>query len=319
MRLFVALLFLFGAAGIAAAAIVPTGAPAAPFLVIAHRGASGVLPEHTLEAYRRAIEQGADFVEPDLVPTRDGHLVARHERQLGRTTDVSLRPEFAARRVAKPGDAEPDWYVEDFTLAEIRTLRARQPVPGRPDHYDDQFGIATFEDILVLVRERSAALGRPVGVWAELKHPAQFAGMGLDVTAPLLRGFARHGFGTSQRPAVIQSFDADVLRQLDKRTSIPLIVLLSDPASSLDDVAGFAAGIGAAKHLLIDPASGRATPFLRRARALGLKVVPWTFRDDAPGQGFASADAEMQAYLKLGVDGVITDFPDTAIALRPLH
>jgi glycerophosphoryl diester phosphodiesterase len=319
MRLFVALLFLFGAAGIAAAAIVPTGAPTAPFLVIAHRGASGVLPEHTLEAYRRAIDQGADFVEPDLVPTRDGHLVARHERQLGRTTDVSRRPEFAARRVIKPGNAEPDWYVEDFTLAEIRTLRARQPVPGRPDGYDDRFGVATFEDILVLVRERSAALGRPVGVWAELKHPAQFAGMGLDVTAPLLRGFARHGFGTSQRPAVIQSFDADVLRQLDKRTSIPLIVLLSDPASSLDDVAGFAAGIGAAKHLLIDPASGRGTPFLRRARALGLKVVPWTFRDDAPGQGFASADAEMQAYLELGVDGVITDFPDTAVALRHHH
>jgi glycerophosphoryl diester phosphodiesterase len=310
VRTVAAFLAIAVAAGLAAAA----PRPAPEFAIIAHRGASGVLPEHTLEAYAHAIDQGADFVEPDLVMTRDGHLVARHERQLGRSTDVSRRPEFAARRTVKRGSPEADWYVEDFTLAELRTLRARQVFPGRSARHDDRLGVASLDDILSLVRGRAAALGRPVGVWIELKHPSEFAAMGLDPVGPLLRALTAGGFGPGGLPAVVQSFDAAALRRVDAVSRVPL-VLLAAGAPPLEAAADFADGVGVAKHLLIDR-HGRPTGLAARARALGLRVYAWTFRDDAVAPAFASPEDELRAHLALGLDGVITDFTDTAAALR---
>jgi glycerophosphoryl diester phosphodiesterase len=322
LRLFAAIILVIGGVGAAVASIGP-GVPTltgAPPTVIAHRGASGALPEHTLQAYARAIDLGADFVEPDLVITRDGVLVARHERQLGRTTDVSDHPEFADRRVRKDGAAAPDWHVEDFTLAELRTLRARQTFPGRSRALDDQFGLATFDDILALVRAKSREHGRPVGVYAELKTAEVFSRRGLQFIGPLLEAADRHGFGPGRLPLFVQSFDADVLRRLAARADIPVIVLLADaggrPSVPLDEAARFAVGVSAAKSLLIDPETGEDTGLVAEAHRLGLTVFPWTFRNDAVGDGFAGPRAELRAYLDLGVDGVITDFADTAVSVR---
>jgi glycerophosphoryl diester phosphodiesterase len=289
-------------------------------VIIAHRGASGLLPEHTLEAYALAIDQGADFIEPDLVLTRDGHLVARHDRELGRTTDVSDRPDFAARRTLKPGGDRPDWYVEDFTLAELGTLRARQAFPGRPTDHDGRYRIPTFDEVLALVRERSEALGRPIGVYPELKHPDFFAGLGLDFVTPLLRSLADHGFGGPDLPVFIQSFEPQALLDLRERTDLPLVMLLVDvdgaPNVPLEMAARFADGVGPAKSLLVDMKTGRPSGLVAKAHRLGLLVHPWTVRDDYVAPGFDGAEGELRAMFALGVDGVFADFPATAVAIR---
>jgi glycerophosphoryl diester phosphodiesterase len=291
-----------------------------PPMIVAHRGASGYLPEHTLAAYALAIEQGADFIEPDLVITRDGHLVARHERHLGATTDVADRPEFAARRAVKPGRRQADWYVEDFTLAELRTLRARQPFPGRSRDHDGLHPIPTFEEVLALIRDRSAALGRPIGVYPEAKHPEAFRRLGLEFADPLLAALEAHGFGPGGLPVYIQSFEARLLRELRGRTRIPLVMLLEDeggrPNVALEEAARFADAVGPAKSLLRDRRTGRDSGFVARAHALGLAVHPWTFRDDRVAPGFTGPAEELRATFALGVDAVFVDFPDTAVAVR---
>ena len=172
-------------------------------IIIAHRGASGVLPEHTLAAYERAIEQGADFIEPDLVITRDRHLVARHDRYLSTTTNVSDLSEFAARKTVKPGRDAADWYVEDFTLAELKTLRARQPRAGRSKAYDDQYEIPTFGEVLELVAGRSEALGRPIGVYPEAKQPGALNALGYSHDADLLAALRKYGFGAGGNLSLI--------------------------------------------------------------------------------------------------------------------
>lgn len=282
-------------------------------IVIAHRGASGVLPEHTLEAYEKAIDLGADFIEPDLVITADGVLVARHDRWLSDSTDVADRPEFAARKIAKPGRAAPDWYVEDFTFAELRTLRARQVFPGRSKDDDGRFLIPRLEEILELARDAR------VGVYPEAKEPAALALLGHDFTAPLLNALGQYGFGPGGLPVFIQSFDADFLRGLRNRTRIPLIMLIDAEngaeSVTLEQAAVFADGVGPYKAMLIDP-QGQDTAYVKRAHKLGLIVHPYTFRDDWVGAGFADIRAELQAFLALGVDGLFTDFVDTAIAVR---
>ncbi|MGE0665043.1 MAG: glycerophosphodiester phosphodiesterase family protein [Sphingomonadales bacterium] len=282
-------------------------------IVIAHRGASGYLPEHTIEAYEKAIDLGADFIEPDLVFTSDGVLVARHDRWLSDSTDVADHPEFAARRTVKPGRDEPDWWAEDFTFSELRTLRARQAFPGRSKADDGKFLIPRFDEILELARDAR------VGVYPEAKDPAALAALGHDFTAPLLNALGEYGFGPGGLPVFIQSFDPDFLRGLRNRTRIPLVILVAVVGGTetvgLEEAAAFADGVGPHKSMLVG-ADGGDTGYVERAHRLGLLVHPYTFRDDYVGPSFADIRAELGAFLALGIDGLFTDFPDTALAVR---
>lgn len=290
-------------------------------IVIAHRGASGYAPEHTAAAYAMALDMGADAVEPDLVMTRDARLVVRHDRYLGTTTDVAGHPEFADRRVVKPGKAEAEWYVEDFSLDEIRTLRARQPFPGRSTAMDGLYPILTFEELLRLLREGEARRGAAIGFHPEIKHPDDLLEMGLDFIPPLLKALADHGYGPDRDNLYIQSFDHAFLRRIRPLTGIRLTQLLVDdgngaPHVPLEQAATLAAAIGPQKSLLLDPVTKRSTGIIEQAHALGMQVHPWTFRDDAVGPGFATVREEMLAYFEAGIDGGFSDFADTALAVR---
>lgn len=284
-------------------------------LVIAHRGASGVLPEHTIEAYDRAIEMGVDYIEPDLVITKDGVLVARHDRYLSGSTNVSDHPEFADRKTEKAGHEGADWFVEDFTLAEIKTLRARQPRAGRSVEFDDQYIIPTFDEVLVLIAKRSKQTGRRIGVYPETKHPAALAALGLQHDEPLLASLEAHGFNNAEDPVFIQSFEMENLERLNGLTDIRL-VFLTETKPDFTKIATVIDGVGPYKKLLIS--NGQDTGFIREAHASGLTVHSWTFRDDALDPAFEDIDAEMKAYYALGIDGVFSDFPDTALRVRDI-
>ncbi|RMB08543.1 glycerophosphodiester phosphodiesterase family protein [Eilatimonas milleporae] len=288
------------------------GAP----LVIAHRGASGYRPEHTLSAYALAIEQGADYIEPDLVMTKDGHLVARHDVYLSTTTDVADHPVFADRR--RTLDGRTDWFVFDFTLAELKTLRARQPRKGRSTVYDGVETIPTFDEVIALVRD-SRGGGHPVGLYPEMKRPDLFAAMGLEpagVLVPVLNRLDEEGI-----PVFFQCFDGGFLLSLQGRVRVPRILLLYEtkdrrtgqtvPNLDLDPFIGRVDGLGVSKGLLID-GKGRTTDFIGRMHALGLPVHVWTLRDDDVAPGFADVQQELKAILALGADGIFADFPDTA-------
>lgn len=296
-------------------------------IVIAHRGASGERPEHTLESYQRAIEQGADYIEPDLVMTRDGVLVARHENEIGGTTDVAQHPEFAGRRRTQVIDGETmtGWFTEDFTLAEIKTLRARERLPAlRPANcaFDGRFTVPTFEEIMQLAREanRSRA-GRPrIGVYPETKHPAHFQRLGLAQERPVLDTLERHGYGEPGSPVFIQSFDPNNLRELRDLTPLPLVQLLEFGIGDLSRIAQYANCVGIAKAL--------ATPAcVAEAHAKGLAVHVWTFRaeneflpDDLKIGRSPAAHGDLRGeilrYLGLGIDGFFTDFPAIGVAVR---
>lgn len=326
-----------------------------PPLVIAHRGASGYLPEHTIEAYALAIDQGADVIEPDLVFTKDGVLVARHDRYLSTTTDVASRPEFADRKKpnADQHDApRDDWWVEDFTLAELKTLRAVQPFPGRSKEFDGLYEIPTFADVLALAARRAGEAARPVGVYPETKHPGYFQSIGMDFEAPLLA--ALDGFDAG--PVFIQSFEPEILKRLKGKTKAKLVQLVYEetpgagPNIPLTEIAAYADGVGPEKTIIL-PKHGEETAFVPEAHALGLAVHPWTFRNDQQNPNVGSsigividppeggqddaaessgrdrkglgealttsqAQAEFHAFFAYGADGVFTDFPDTAVKAR---
>ncbi len=292
-----------------------------PPIVIAHRGASGDRPEHTLEAYALAIEQGADVIEPDLVVTSDGVLVARHDAYLSTTTNVSEHPEFAARRREMFG--RNDWWVFDFTLAELRTLRAVQPQEGRDTSFDGQFLIPTFEEILTLVDEAEAACGCVIGIEPEVKHPAEFAAANLDPLPLLNQALLDHGLFEEDAPVVIQSFDAGFLMRMNSVAPVRLAMLYSSPDEAdgnmsgypLEAVAQFADGLGPYKGLLLNP-DGSSTGLLEQAHALGLEVHVWTVRDDREPLVGESVEDELRALYALGVDAVFTDFPATAVRVR---
>lgn len=288
------------------------GEPPATPLVIGHRGASAHLPEHTLAAYARAIEDGADYIEPDLVATRDGVLVARHENEIGGTTDVAQRPEFAARkrRQVIDGDTFEGWFTEDFTLAELKTLRARERLPQlRGTDHDGAFEIATLDEIITLAAEHASRSGRTVGLIPEIKHPTHFRRIGLPMEEPLLQALAAHAY-TRQAPVVIQSFEQDNLRALRRRLgdahpNIRLLQLLG-PADAvpgdaqaagatrryadlmtpagLKDIATYADLLGPWTRSLIPEAAdgtlGAPTDLMRDADAAGLPVWPYTFRPE---------------------------------------
>jgi glycerophosphoryl diester phosphodiesterase len=304
--------------------------------VIAHRGASGYRPEHTLEAYQLAIEQGADFIEPDLVVTADGVLVARHENEISATTDVRDRQEFADRlRWTVVEDRfVAGWFVEDFTLAELKTLRARERLPEARPHsqlYDDRFPVPTFEEILDLAQSESRRRERSIGVYPEIKQPAHFARLGLRHDEALLSALHVHGSGL---PVYIQSFDATCLRALSARTTIPLVQLVEHEAEMLTpyglrEISTYAQVLGATKSLLLRwDGAGRpptSTELVQRAHDAELAVHAWTFRSEnaflppglrrgAAGAAYGDAAAEYAAFRRLGVDGVFTDHPNMAVA-----
>lgn len=290
-----------------------------PPRVIAHRGASGDRPEHTIEAYRLAIEQGADIIEPDLVMTADGVLVARHDRYLSTTTNVADYPEFADRR--RISGERDDWWVEDFTLAELRTLRARQPFEGRSDAFDDQFLIPTFEEVLDLAAEHG------VPTEPEVKSPGHFASVGLDPLPVLVEILRARSLDGPDAATAIQCFEPDFLARLNDQVDTPLLMLVFQmqeldpeagpdvPTVALEDLAQFADGVGPDKILIVN-AQGEDTGFIARAHALGLSVHPWTFRDDRGAADGIAIEAELRRIYALGADGVFTDFPETAVRVR---
>jgi len=276
-------------------------------LVIAHRGASGYRPEHTLASYRLAIALGADYVEPDLVATRDGVLVARHEAEIGGTTDVARRPEFAGRLTTKVVDGREvtGWFVEDFTLAELKTLRAVERLPElrpRNTRYDGWYEVPTFDEILTLVEEESARLGRAIGVYPETKHPSYFATIGLALEEPLLAALAGRDL-----PAFVQSFEQGNLRWLRPRTSLPLVQLVSATGrvdlltgTGMRRVAEYADAVGVDKELV-------SPGLVADAHAAGLQVHVWTLRDET------DSIEDTRALVGAGVDGIFTDHPDTTL------
>ena len=240
------LVFGLAAAVLAAAAIAPTAAMSDPRepdgpLVIGHRGASGYRPEHTIEAYRLAIRQGADYIEPDLVSTKDGVLVARHENEISGTTDVSTKPEFAGRRTTKTidGVAVTGWFTEDFTLAELKTLRAKERLPlvrVTNTAFDGQFPIPTLQEVIDLARSESRRLGRTIGVYPETKHPTYFQNIGLALEPPLVRVLRRNGLTGKHDPVIVQSFETANLRALSRQLDVKLAQLLDAAGRPYDFV-----------------------------------------------------------------------------------
>jgi len=316
----------------------PMDKPTPRVVVIAHRGASGQRPEHTIESYRLAIEEGADYIEPDLVMTRDGVLIARHENEIGGTTDVALHPEFASRRRTQiiDGESMTGWFTEDFSLSEIKSLRARERLGElRPQNlqYDGRFAVPTFDEIMQLVIGANSRAGknRPVGVYPETKHPAHFSGIGLPLELTLLDTLERYGYSDGGSPVFIQSFDPRNLRQLRDMTKLPLVQLLEHELGDLGEIAKHADVIGIAKVL--------ATPeAIAAAHAVNLRVHAWTFRAEneflpsdlkigtAPA-AHGNLEAEIRRYLNRGIDGFFVDYPAVGVrvrdayisAVQPLH
>jgi glycerophosphoryl diester phosphodiesterase len=324
-------------------------------LVIGHRGASGYRPEHTLASYQLAIDLGADYIEPDLVSTKDRVLVARHENEIGGTTDVAAHPEFAARRTTKviDGVSITGWFTEDFTLAELKTLRARERIPAlRPTNtaFDGLEQIPTLQEVIDLARSND------VGIYPETKHPSYFDGIGLSLEEPLVATLDRNGYTKRGSPVFVQSFEVSNLKELNRMTRVPLVQLISDVGKPFDfvlagdprtyadlatpaglrEIAGYADGAGANKNLIVprDSANRLLSPttFVQDAHRAGLVVHPWTFRREnsflpqdfregnpsSPVFEAATGDfaAELRLFYRLGVDGVFTDNPDVAVAAR---
>lgn len=315
-------------------------------IIIAHRGASGERPEHTIASYTRAIEQGADYIEPDLVLTKDGVLVARHENEISETTDVADKPEFADRKTSKTIDGHKmtGWFTEDFTLAELKTLRAKERLPQlRKDNmaFDGQFEIPTFEEILTLAKAHN------VGVYPETKHPSYFASIGLPHEAPLLALLTRFGHVTKDAPIFIQSFEVENLKALRPKTKLRLIQLMDEKGSpadrgdmtykqmtsaeGLEIVATYADGVGPNKAMVIPRTMignlGTPTTLVADAHKVGLAVHPWTFRREnyflplaqksgIDPRGIGDVQAEMKAFLATGIDGIFSDNVAEAVSAR---
>jgi glycerophosphoryl diester phosphodiesterase len=324
-------------------------------LVIGHRGASGYRPEHTLASYQLAIELGADYIEPDLVSTKDHQLVARHENNIAETTDVASHPEFADRKTTKTidGVAVTGWFTEDFTLAELRTLRAKERLPNlRPANtaFDGLYQVPTLQEVIDLAKRYH------VGIYPETKHPTYFRSIGLPLEGPLVATLNANGYRGPDAPVFIQSFEVGNLKQLNRMTDLPLVQLIDevgrpydfvvsgDPRTYKDlvtpaglaEIATYADGIGPSKNLIVprDAAGNlqQPTSLVGDAHRAGLVVHPWTFRREnnflpldfrqgnpaSPYYLLATGDfpAELRLFYRLGVDGLFSDNADVAVAVR---
>ncbi|THA58814.1 glycerophosphodiester phosphodiesterase [Streptomyces sp. A1136] len=323
-------------------------------LIIGHRGSSGYRPEHTLGSYQLALDLGADVIEQDLVPTKDGHLVCRHENEIGGTTDVADHPAFASRRTTKSVDgvSVTGWFTEDFTLAELKTLRAKERIPAvrqRNTLYDGRWDVPTFEEVLRWADQEGRTRGRRVWLHCETKHPSYFRALGLGLEEPLARLLRRYGRDGANAPLFLQSFEPSSIRRLSRLVSAPRVVLLSaagtrpwdfelakDPRTVADLVtpeglkwiAGFAQGIGPTLDLIVprdaDGKLGTPTTLVRDAHARRLVLHPYTARNEntflpaeyrkgADPTAYGDAFGAFRRYFELGVDGIFTDNPDTGL------
>jgi glycerophosphoryl diester phosphodiesterase len=357
-------------------------------LVIGHRGASGFVPEHTLQSYRLAIKLGADYVEPDLVMTKDHVLVARHEPFIGTTstddrdsTNVADHHEFDGRIKTRvlDGDSIEGWWVADFTLAELKTLGAKQTRGSRPTQFDGQFKIPTLQEIINLVKREAKKRGRRIGIYPETKHPTFHDELGLSLEEPLVKTLKTNGLNSKNSPVFIQSFEQSNLQQLNHMTRVRLIQLMDafdtdahgnptfEPPNDrpfdwvrsgrtgpndtfgffatnagLDEVKTYADGIGPWKVYIVPTTGGGGgiiypqtdttppdpepdlipdppTDLIQRAHARGLLVHTWTFRDDSFPTGYPGGPVdEYLKFYRLGIDGVFSDFPDTAFGAREI-
>ncbi|WP_033290049.1 glycerophosphodiester phosphodiesterase [Amycolatopsis jejuensis] len=326
-------------------------------VIVGHRGAPGYRPEHTLASYELAYRMGVDYVDVDLVPTKDGQLVARHEPEIGGTTDVADHPEFTGRKTTKTidGTTMTGWFTEDFTLAELKTLRAEERIPeNRPNNklYDGRYRIATYQEVLDLTRQLGRELHRTLGTYPEVKHSTYFVSIGNPTEPKLVSILNRNGLNRPNAPVIIQSFEVSNLQELHKQVRVPLLQLTSASGAPADfvakgdkrtyadlvtlaglrDVAKYAAYLGPEKSQIIprDAAGnlGRPTSLVADAHRASLKVQPYTFRNENPflptnlrssasPSAFGNVFAEEAAFLKAGVDGFFADQPDTA--LESLH
>ncbi len=342
----------------------PGAAPAADWpprpALIGHRGASALRPEHTLASYQQAIDDGADIIEPDLVITKDGVLVARHENAIAilnadgsvkeATTNVAEHPEFAGRRTTKTidGRAITGWFAEDFTLAELKTLRARERIPAiRPANarFNDQFEIPTLQEVIDLAKAQSVRTGRTIGIYPETKHPTYFQSIGLPLEAPLLATLEKNGWNHAGAPVFVQSFEVANLRALRARSSVRLVQLVAGAGRPYDfvargdartyadlvtpaglaEIATYAQGLGPSLGMVLPVAQGafgQPTALVAHAHAAGLVVHPWTLRPEnaflparlkkdpvVDGAQRGDARAAMDAFLATGIDGIFTDDP----------
>ena len=342
-------------------------------LVIGHRGASGFVPEHTLQSYRLAIKLGADYIEPDLVATKDGVLIARHEPIIGDSdpattgdsTNVGDHPEFASRETTRNLDGVPTkgFWAQDFTLKEIKTLGARQTRGGRPTEFNGKFKIPTLQEVIDLAKRESRKRHRTIGIYPETKHPTFHKDAGLPLEGRLVRVLKRNGLDKKRSPVFIQSFEQSNLKQLNKMIDVRLVQLVDandtdangnptyappfdrpydwtvsgNPTlmartfgffatnAGLDEIKTYADGIGPWKVYIIPTTGGGGgdvkppTDLIQRAHARGLLVHTWTFRDDAFPTGYPGGPVEEYlAFYRLGIDGVFSDFPDTAFASREI-
>ncbi|MEV0172334.1 glycerophosphodiester phosphodiesterase [Streptomyces sp. NPDC050803] len=326
--------------------------------IIGHRGASGYRPEHTLAAYQLALDLGADIVEAgDLVPTKDGHLVCRHEPEIGGTTDVADHPEFAGRKTTKllDGVSVTGWFTEDFTLAELKTLRAIERIPANRPHntlYNGRFEIPTFEEVLQWQEEQTRARGKQVWIYPELKHPTYFRKLGLGLEERIAKALRKYGKHKWNSPVIVQSFEPTSIQRLNKLIDNPLVVLLSgastrpydfvengDPRTVADlvkpaglrEIASYAQGIGPTLDLVIpkDVGGNLTTPttLVADAHKVGLVLHPWTLRNENPflpanfrkgtdADAYGDVFGAYKTYFATGIDGVFTDQPDTGLLAR---
>ncbi|MET7292663.1 glycerophosphodiester phosphodiesterase [Streptomyces griseoloalbus] len=326
--------------------------------IVGHRGASGYRPEHTLGAYQLALDMGADIVEAgDLVPTRDGHIVCRHEPEIGGTTDVADHPEFAGRRTTKTldGAAVTGWFTEDFTLAELKRLRAVERIPANRPHntlYDGRWEIPTFEEVLRWQDEQTRKRGKQVWIYPETKHPTYFRDLGLGLEERVAKLLRKYGKDGRNAPVILQSFEPTSIQRFSRLVDNPLVVLLSsansrpwdlveagDPRTVADlitpeglkEIASYAQGIGPTLDLVIPrDASGRLTEptgLVRDAHRAGLILHPYTLRNENPflpaefrkgtdPDAYGDVFGAYRAYFATGIDGVFTDHPDTGLLAR---
>lgn len=313
-------------------------------LIVAHRGASGYRPEHTLASYELAIKMGADYIEPDLVMTKDGVLMARHENEISGTTDAAVK--FPDRKTTKKVDGKEitGWFIEDFTLKEVKTLRAKERLEFRDHTYDGKFEVPTLKEILDLVSKQK----RVVGVYIETKHPSYFQSIKLPLEEALLKELKAHGLDKVGSEVFIQSFELDNLKKIKAAAPVyRLIYLLDDPeivpgdnmvsgdkrtykdmlsAESLKEIAKTAYGIGPYKRYIVpadkDGKSLPATKLISEAHALGLKVHPYTFRSDGDyllKEYKGNPESEYLQFFELGVDGLFSDFADHAVKAKKTY